>query len=123
MALIPSEALPYFEKLIYLPMLKVIMERDRETIEISQFKFKSPYLSIVEIALKRVQDDIKATNIHARRNKMQVIKRTTDADFTEYLFVYGGHEDPRRYLNVRLRNRTEDLLHYYLRMGEVNNGN
>ena len=33
--------------------------------------------------------------------------------FTEYIFISGGYEDHRRYLNVRLRNRTEELLDLY----------
>lgn len=114
--------MPYYEKLIYLPMIKIILERDCETIETSQFKFKTPYLKVVESALKRVQGDLKDTNIYARRNKILVIKRSTDADFTEYAFIYNKHEDHRRYLNVRLRNRTEELLQHYLMRGVVNNG-
>ena len=51
MSLIPSEALPYFENMIYLPMIISILERDREVIETSSFKLKGPYINIVESSL------------------------------------------------------------------------
>ena len=50
---------------------------------------------------------------------MNVIRRKTDDTFTEYVFIYGGYEDHRRYLNVRLRNRTEELLTEYFAMMRV----
>ena len=54
MAFIPSDALPHFENMIYFPMIIQILERDRETIEISPFKLKKPYVEIIEGALKTV---------------------------------------------------------------------
>lgn len=103
-------------------MLKVILERDQEVIETSQFKFNGPYIKIVEGALKRVQEDLKATNIYARRNKIQVIKKVIDGDFTEFIFMYADYRSERRYSNLRLRNRTEELLQHYLQRGSNING-
>ncbi len=113
MPLIPSEALPHFEKMIYLPMIVQILERDRETIEISPFKLKGPYINIVENALKTVRAELKETNNYARRNNMKLIKMGKDGTFTEYKLIHKGHEDVRRYLNVRLRNRTGELISVY----------
>lgn len=113
MALIPSEALPYFENMIYLPMIIKILERDRETIEISPFKLKGPYINIVESTLKVVRAELKDTNIYARRKNLKLIKIGKDGTFTDYAFISGGHEETRRYLNVRLRNRTEELMSIY----------
>ena len=116
MPLIPVEALPYFENMIYLPMILIILERDRATIEKSPFKLKRPYVRVVDEALKFAQAELKETNIYLRRNNMKVIRGKTDETFTEYVFIYGGYEDHRRYLNVRLRNRTEELLSVYFAM-------
>ena len=82
-------------------------------IEISSFKLKGPYINIVESALKTVRVELKETNMYARRNNMKVIKKGKEGSFTEYAFVHGGYEDLRRYLNVRLRNRTEELISVY----------
>ncbi len=118
MPLIPTEALPYFENMIYLPMILVILERDHETFEKGPFKLKGPYIKLIEGAKKYVRTELQETTIYLRRNDMKVIRNETDALFTEYVFINGGYEDRRRYLNVRLRNRTEELLGMYFAMVE-----
>jgi len=117
-ALIPGEALPYFEKMIYLPIIISVLERDREVIEISSFKLKGPYVNIVENALKTVRAELKETSNYARSHNMKLIKRGKDDTFTEYAFIHGGYEDKRRYMNIRLRNRTEELISIYFAMVE-----
>ncbi|MHA6258376.1 hypothetical protein ACXYMX_00560 [Sporosarcina sp. CAU 1771] len=112
--MIPDEAILHFENAIYFPMLIVILERDQAQIEISALKFKSPYLKMIEQAIKLVQSDLKNTNIYMRQKDMKLIKERVDGDFTEYNFFYGGLENRRRYFNIRLRNRTEELLGVYL---------
>jgi len=119
MPLIPVEAMPHFENMIYLPMVLIILERDRELFEKGTFKLKRPYFKIVEEAQKIVQLELKETKIYMRRNNMQVIRGKTDNTFTEYAFLCGGYEDHRRYLNVRLRNRTEELIGVYFAMTGV----
>lgn len=116
MAFIPTEALPYFENMIYLPIVLVILERDLEIVENSPLKLKRPYIKIVEEAVKFAQAELKETTIYLRRNNMRVIRGKTDDTFTEYVFIHGGYEDHRRYLNVRLRNRTEELITIYFAM-------
>ena len=116
MALIPEEALPYFENMIYLPMILIVLERDRQEFDKGSFKLKRPYVKIVEEALTIARKELKETSIYLRRNNMKVIRGKMDNTFTEYLFLYGGYEERRRYLNVRLRNRTEELISVYLAM-------
>jgi len=111
--LIPKEALPYFENKIYLPMILIVLERDRKVFENGSFKLKRPYAQIVDEVVQSVQKELKETTIYLQRNNMKVIRGKTDDTFTEYAFIYGGYEDHRRYLNVRLRNRTEELLTLY----------
>ncbi|WP_342510620.1 hypothetical protein MKY34_11390 [Sporosarcina sp. FSL K6-1522] len=121
MLFIPHDMLPHFENMIYLPMVIKILERDRETIEISPFKLKGPYVDIVENALKIARTELKKTNIYARNRNMKLIKKSKDSTFTEYAFVHGDNEDTRRYLNVRLRNHTEELMSIYFEKGILNN--
>lgn len=118
MPLIPQEALPHFENMIYLPMLVIIFERDRHSFEKGPFKLKGPYVKLIDQANKLVQAELKDTSIYLRRHNMKLIRSQVDDTFTEYVFIYGGYEEHRRYLNVRLRNRTEELLSVYLAMAE-----
>ena len=55
MPLLPPEALPYFENTIYLPMLPIILERDRESIEKGPFKLKGPYVKLIDEAMKHAR--------------------------------------------------------------------
>ncbi len=114
MALIPAESLPYFESMIYLPMIIILLERDRVVFESGEFKLSRPYFNIIETSIKAVQKDLKETKLYLRQNNMRIIKGERDDACTNYAFFYGGYEQHRRYLNVRLRNRTEELLEVYI---------
>ena len=120
MPFMPDETVNNFENMIYLPMVIQILERDRGTIEISPFKLKGPYINIVENALKIARLELKESNTYARRKNMKLIKKHKDETFTEYVLIHEGHEHERRYLNVRLRNRTEELIRVYFEKGFLN---
>lgn len=113
---ITVESLPYFENTIYLPMVIIVLERDLTIFESGVFKLKRPYVKIVDKAIKIARTELKTTSIYLRRHNMQVIRGRRDETFTEYIFLYNGYEEHRRYLNLRLRNRTEELLITYLSM-------
>lgn len=119
MSSIPNEAIPHFETVIYLPMLIKILEKDLTTMEVSDFKLKRPYTNMIDQAIKKAQIELKKSNIYLKRNNMQLVKKGTDKDFTEYVFINAGYESHRRYLNVRLRNRTEELISVYFAMMEI----
>ena len=114
MGLIPAESLPYFENMIYLPIILILLERDRVAFESGDFKLRRPYINIIEQSIKVVQKDLKETKLYLRQNKLKIIKGNRDDYCTDYTFYFGGYEQPRRYLNVRLRNRTEELLEVYI---------
>ncbi|TAA71975.1 hypothetical protein [Planococcus salinarum] len=121
MPLIPQDEIVNFEKMIYLPMVLTVLERDRILFESGSFKLKRPYFELVEGAISQVQKELKETKIHMRRRQMKVLRNAGDDTFTEYVFYHGGYEDHRRYLNLRLRNRVEELIRIYLSMAEVKN--
>ena len=121
MPLIPSESLPYFEKMIYLPMVLTILERDREIVEKGPFKLKRPYVAMIDHAVKEAQRELKDTKLYLRQHNMKVIRGNRDDTFTEYVFFHSGYEEHRRYLNVRLRNRVEELLGVYLSIAKQAN--
>ena len=116
MPFIPTDAMPKFENMIYFPMLIAVLERDRQAIENGPFKLKGPYLKLIDESIKRILDEQKETSIYLRKNNMKVIKGKNDGTFTEYFLIHGGYEDCRRYLNARLRNRTEELMSVYFAM-------
>ncbi|MEI4770430.1 hypothetical protein WAX74_12360 [Psychrobacillus sp. FJAT-51614] len=118
MPLIPDESLPYLENMIYLPMVLTILEKDRTIFEKGPFKLKRPYISMVEKAVKQVQKELKETHIYMKRHSMKVLRGEGDDMFTEYVFFHGGYEEHRRYLNVRLRNRVEELISMYFALVE-----
>jgi hypothetical protein len=119
--LIPAGAIPYLENMIYLPIIINILEKDRGEIEIGSFKLKKPYVDIIESALKAARTEMKEASIYLKRNNMKVIKRLNNGTFTEYLFIHEDYEDHRKYLNIRLRNRTEELISvYFAKVGNPN---
>ena len=117
--LLPTEVLEYFEKAIYYPLLLVVLGRDKAAIEVGDFKFKGPYLNMIERAEDLVSEDFKQVNIYFRKHNMKLNKLGNDGVFTEYEFFYGGYSDKRRYLNMRLRNRTGELLGEFLMKGPI----
>lgn len=117
MPLIPADSLPHFEKVIYLPMVLTVLEQDRNIFEKSNFKLNRPYITLIEKAIKAIQNDSKDAKLYMRKHNMKVIRGKHDDMATEYVFFHGGYEEHRRYLNVRLRNRTEELLEFYLAKG------
>lgn len=112
--MIPADSLPYFEQMIYLPMVIIVLERNREAFENGEFKLKKPYINISKKAIKLVQTDLKEAKQYMRDHNLKLLKGETEERTTTYTFFHGGYESPRRYLNVRLRNRTEELLEMYL---------
>lgn len=117
--MIPEESLPHFENAIYLPMLITILEKDIHTIEGTQIKLKQPYTKMIDQAIKNARAELKKSSIYLKRNNMQLVKKASDKEFTEYVFYNVGQEDHRRYSNIRLRNRTEEVISEYFAMTEV----
>lgn len=113
MQLIPDGAIPYLENMIYLPMVLTILEKDRTNFEQGPFKLKRPYIALVEDVAKQVQKELKKTHTYMIRHSLNVTRGEGDDMFTEYIFSHGDYEEHRRYLNVRLRNRVEELLSMY----------
>lgn len=112
-ALIPTDALNHFENAIYLPMLIQILERDLILINDGPIKLKRPYVHIIESALKIIRQELKDTNAFLKRSNMRLLRGSTDELFTEYIFAHGGYADARRYLNYRLKHRSEELIGMY----------
>lgn len=116
-ALMSRDDIYHFESFIYLPMVLTILLKDRERIETGDFKLPGPYLRLIDQAVKAVEKDLRETNAYMRERKYKVLKIEEDDLFIVYEFHFRGYEEKRKYLKIRLRNRTEELLSMYLIMG------
>ena len=110
---IPSEVIPYYEAGIYLPLLLIILEKDQVIVEEGQFKFKNPYLHLIDAVRMKIQQDLKETRAYFHKHRMRLVRGKSDDLFTEYQFYFEGIMESRRYSNVRLRNHSEALLEEY----------
>ncbi len=109
-----AEDIKHFEDMIYLPMLLTILDRDAKLVEEIPFKFKTPYLNVIKRADERIHKQLENTHIYFKEHQLQLIKGANDGTFTTYIFIEGANEYERRYMNYRLRNRSEELLSLYL---------
>lgn len=114
MSRIPNEALVVLETVIYLPMVLSIFERDCKAFEQGTFKLKRPYIDLVHEAMKQVQSELHAAHQYLQKNRLKIMRGNRDELFSEYIFIYNNNEEHRRYSNIRLRNRVEELLSIYL---------
>ncbi|WP_100330554.1 hypothetical protein [Bacillus xiapuensis] len=114
MTRIPEQERDLIEKTIYLPMVLTVLNRDKQLIENSSFKLKSPYLEWISETMNAVQRDLTAARRSMQRQQIRVQKLQSDESFTMYLFLYKGYEEQHNYFNPRLRNGVEQLMKYYL---------
>ncbi|MDQ0268531.1 hypothetical protein [Cytobacillus purgationiresistens] len=114
MTRIPEIDRDIIEQAMYLPMVVVILERDRQIIEKAHLKLNTPYLNLMEETIKAVRHDLKIVKEKMRSGHMTVHEISRDKDFTNYLFIYKGYEEQHNYFNPRIRNKVNELLEYYL---------
>lgn len=62
MHLISAEELPHFENMIYLPMLLIILEKDRDSFEKGPFKLKGPYVKLVDEATRAARAELRGNH-------------------------------------------------------------
>jgi hypothetical protein len=114
MTMIPDHDRDIIEQAIYLPMVIIVLEKDRIAIDRAPFKLKEPYLNLVEETIKTVQRDLKVVKDKMRKGNMKVQQIGHDKAFTKYSFLYKGFEGQHNYFNPRIRNKVHELLEYYL---------
>lgn len=116
---IPPNIIPIFEDGIYLPMLLIIINHDIDCIEQGDFKLKEPYLELLNELRIQIEKDLEKTKERFKSNQMKITQGKKDQLFSEYYFSYKNFVELRRYSNIRLRNRSEELLKQYLHLQEV----
>lgn len=116
-ALISQKDMEQFENMIYLPMVLSIFTKDRKLVDGGAFKLKGPYQELIDWATKRAEKDLRDTRAYMREHNLKIEQGTRSDSSTEYILYHNGYQDVRRYLNLRLRNRTEELISVYLQLG------
>jgi hypothetical protein len=114
MTRIPEEERDIIEKAIYLPMVLIVLNRDLSVINQSPFKLRTPYLELIEEAMKVIQRELSEVKQFLRKNQIQVKEVNRDDSFTMFLFLYKGYEEQHSYFNPRIRNKVQELMQYYL---------
>lgn len=114
MTKIPENDRNIIEKAIYLPMILIVLNRDLEIINSSPFKLKNPYIEWIEETMKCIQKELASVKRYMKQQQIKVEKIKSDDAFTMYMFLYKGYEEEHNYFNPRLRNRSEELMKYYL---------
>ncbi|WP_052123939.1 hypothetical protein [Ureibacillus manganicus] len=115
MAHVPIEAVPTLEAAIYLPMVLDVLDNDFAVIDAGEFKLKYRYFHLIDKARNNVHEDFKKTKAYLHRHQLKVVRGNSDELFTEYYFHYQQAMEVRRYSNIRLRNKIENLLEYYFK--------
>lgn len=114
MTKVPEHDRNVIEQAIYLPMVLTVLNRDLSIINSSPFKLKKPYLEWIEESMKSIQRELSEVKHYMRKQQIKVEKLKSDDTFTTYIFLYKGYEESHNYFNPRLKNRTEELMRYYL---------
>ncbi|MEH6944178.1 hypothetical protein [Bacillus sp. JJ722] len=114
MTRIPEKDRDIIEQAIYLPMVLTVLNRDLSIIQKSPFKLRNPYLEWIQLTMKIVQHELAEANRFLRLENIKVSEMKRDEVFTMFLFLYKGYEEYHNYFNLRIRNKVEELLKYYL---------
>ncbi len=111
---IPDNDLKIIDQAIFLPMLLTVLQRDLAAVENIPFKLKQPYQHVIEKTIQDVQKDLSEAKRYLYKNKIKIVRGKSKNNFTDYMVIYKGQEDPRHYFNAKIKNTVEDLLDYYL---------
>lgn len=119
--MIPDHDREILSKAVCLPFLIKALQRDLKVVEVSPFKFKSPYEVIIEEIIKDVKKDLAEVKRYMHKNNMELVYTGKSEVTTNYLFLYKGYEEPTNYYNPRLRNKVEELFEGYMNDGQNKN--
>lgn len=114
MILIPEKDKNIIEKAIYLPMLLTVLDKDIKIFNHIDVKLKPPYIEWIEETMIVIQKELSNVKRYMKQHQIKLEKGKIDETFTQYTLIYKGYEESSNYFNPHLRNRSEELLRYYL---------
>ena len=121
MTRLSSIQISLFEQAIYLPLLLIVLEKDRNHIESSPIKLKEPYILLLDNVMKKVQLQLREVKSTMKKENLRLQKLKQDDSFTMYAFLFNGYEEHHNYFNPRIRNKVNELLiYFFLQNNEAN---
>ncbi|MDA3129235.1 hypothetical protein ACFPTR_02680 [Aliibacillus thermotolerans] len=98
---------------ILLPLVKTVLEKDRQLIANSSMKIKEPYFQLIESALQRLHRDMRAIKQFMQKHRIQVLFQENDGTFSRYSYTCRGYEGKSSYLNANLKRQAKRAIDVY----------
>lgn len=100
------EIVEMVHKQIILDLTIRTLERDRKNLE--NFKMQRPFEMWFATKINELHTELKNTKAKLSRNGAKVQTSKLDGDFTVYIIVERGVVSEKRYMNIALKNWTEE---------------
>ncbi|SFP75456.1 hypothetical protein [Salibacterium halotolerans] len=98
---------------ILLPLVKKVLEQDRELFAHGSFKVKDPYLSVIQKALQLLHQDMRTVKVYMQKHQMRVQFEENDGTFSRYSYVCRGYEGTSSYMNANLKRQARRCMDVY----------
>lgn len=103
------------KKFIFLPLVRKVLELDKEKIKKAGFKFEETYLNIVERAITKVTSDLRDTKLAMKKIGMTVYDNGKDDTGTyRYLVVHKGYQREIGFLPNVIKVNVRECMDIYL---------
>jgi len=110
-AFMTAEEADLVERAIVYPLVKKILDKDREEIERSRIRFKDRYYKLIERSIKVVGDKLFTVRKEMTRQNIKVWElKKEDPEGIWYGIRYRGYQTETIYSRHVLRDLTEDTL-------------
>ncbi|MEK3887324.1 hypothetical protein [Bacillus sp. FSL K6-3431] len=119
--MIPDHDREILSKAVCLPFLIKVLQRDLKVVEVNPFKFKGPYMVVIEELMKVIKKDLAEVKRYLYKNNIKIVYVGKDETSTNYLFLYNGFEEKTNYFNPHLGNKVEEMLREYMNGGQSKN--
>lgn len=111
---ITKEAYEHFERVIYNPLLIIVLEKDIDSMQHLLFKFRNIYVNLLKRALKQMKRDLKESSIYLVRHNMRLVRDKPGQESTKYTLISMGYEEHLTYANEEIKKKSEEMLSSYL---------
>lgn len=101
-------------KIIYLPILIKVFERDLQVLEQSPLKIKEPYIEKVEKIIRTIRIDLKEVKADMRKRGIKILEERKEEGYTEYHFLCRGYEGKKNMWNQHLKSEVTRRMRDYL---------
>lgn len=97
-------------RFLFLSMAIIVINRDIETIRNGPFKFKEPYIKLLEKMLTQATKERRLLRQSMKKYNMQVTLLQKDDLFSTFLFVSNKREEKRNYFNPAIKKNVEKIF-------------